>query len=115
MSSNTIDYAVALARLDEEMLRRFPGVDRSDPAAADRKLLEEGKLNENELLQLYSKVCGVEQIDEDEVGVQSQHLMDVGGLPVSVAADGAQMVVLDDVLQNADDRDVIFDDVNFHA
>ena len=68
MSSNVIDYALALRHLDEELLRRFPGIDRSDPAGCDRKLVEEGKLTEAELIALYSRACGVELIDEDEIG-----------------------------------------------
>ena len=68
MSSNTIDYALSLQRLDEELLRRFPGIDRSDPAACDRKLVEEGKVGESELIGIYSKACGVEVVDEEDIG-----------------------------------------------
>ena len=68
MSINVIDYAAALERLDEVLLRRFPGLDRSDPQRCDRSLVEDGKLSENELLQLYSEVCGVELMEEDEIG-----------------------------------------------
>ena len=68
MSSNVIDYALSLERLDQELLRRFPGVDRSDPAGCDRKLVEEGKLTESELITIYSAACGVEMINEDEIG-----------------------------------------------
>ena len=68
MSTATIDYAAALKWLDEEFLRRFPGCDRSDPRVADRKLVEDGKVTESELRQLYSTACAVEAVDEDEVG-----------------------------------------------
>ena len=68
MSINAIDYAGALAHLDEELLRRFPGCDRSDPREADKKLVEEGKITENQLIQLYSDACGVQGIDEEEIG-----------------------------------------------
>jgi hypothetical protein len=68
MSCNAIDYAGALEHLEELLLSRFPGIDRSDPAEADRKLVEEGKLTEGELLQLYAGSCGVELIDEEDIG-----------------------------------------------
>ena len=68
MSTNTIDYAAAFMQLDEELLRRFPGCDRSDPRASDRKLVDDGKLSESELIQLYSRACGVEVVDEEEIG-----------------------------------------------
>ena len=68
MSINAIDYAGALAHLDEELLRRFPDCDRSDPREADRKLVEEGKITENQLLQLYSEACGVQGMDEEDIG-----------------------------------------------
>ena len=57
MSCKAIDYAGALASLDELLLSRFPGIDRSAPAECDRKLVEEGKLTESELLQIYAQVC----------------------------------------------------------
>ena len=68
MTPGSIDYAAARARLDEELQKRFPGIDRSDPAASDRKLVEDGKISESELLRLYAGSCGVEFVEEDEIG-----------------------------------------------
>ena len=68
MTPGNIDYAAARGRLDEELLKRFPGIDRSDPAASDRKLVEDGKITESELLKLYAGSCGVEFVEEDEIG-----------------------------------------------
>ena len=68
MSCKAIDYAGALASLDELLLSRFPGIDRSAPAECDRKLVEEGKLTESELLQIYAQVCAVELVDEEDIG-----------------------------------------------
>ena len=66
MSNNAVDYAAALRKLDEEFLRRFPGIDRSDPKTSDRMLVDEGKISEAQLIRIYSDACGVDFVEEDE-------------------------------------------------
>ena len=55
------------------------------------------------------------QVHQDKVGVGGQNALQIRGGIGGVAADGAQFILLHDVLQNADDGDVVLDDINSHA
>ena len=65
--SGHIDFAAALRRLAEELRRRFADYGGEPSAEADRRLLQEGRIAEPELMELYSRCFGVEPVDENEL------------------------------------------------
>lgn len=64
---------------------------------------------------LNAVLAGHEQVNENQVGVQGQNLVQIGRAVAGVSAETAQAAALHDVLQNADDRDVVLNDEYFHV
>ena len=55
-----------------------------------------------------------EKVHQDHIGPGPQDLMDVGGLSAAVAADLAKISGLHDILQDMNDRNIIFDNIDTH-
>ena len=67
-SEDKVLWSTAVAELAEELSRRFPDVyDPAQPEESDAKLLKEGKIAENELLDVYNRAFGIAPLDENEL------------------------------------------------
>ena len=68
-----IDISAALKKLDAAMKSKFPGdYDGLDPAGSERRLLQDAKITEMQLVELYSEAFGVPVLDEEELGLPEQ-------------------------------------------
>ena len=67
MSSEKFDLNGALARVEAEIVRRFPEFAGVDGRTAERRLVQEGKITEAALVELYSDAFGVPVLEEDEI------------------------------------------------
>ena len=62
-----IDFGSGLTRLGKTLRERFPGYPASGSAEADRELIRQGRLTENELMSIYAASFQLPEIDEDEL------------------------------------------------
>ena len=65
--AGSIDFDAALRHLAEELRRRASDYGDTASAEADRRLLQEGRITEPELMALYSRCFGVEPVDENDL------------------------------------------------
>ncbi|MBR7156322.1 MAG: type II/IV secretion system protein [Lentisphaeria bacterium] len=71
MSSEKLDVNAALQRLTALMQQNFPDYGTAE-AAADFRLVQEGKITEARLVELYSQAFNVPVLDEDELELPEQ-------------------------------------------
>ena len=68
MGDGKVLWSEAVAKLTEELAGRFPDAyDPAHPEASDAKLLKDGKIAENELLEVYNRAFGTAPLDENEL------------------------------------------------
>jgi len=68
-NSNSSPWSKAIDKLTQELAGRFPGeYDPASPESSDAKLLKEGRIAENELLECYNRAFGFAPLDENELG-----------------------------------------------
>jgi len=86
VSSEKFDLNGALTRVEAEIVRRFPDFAGVPGKVAERRLVQEGKITEAALVELYSKAFDVPVPEEDEIVLPemredvSQWAGQVGGL-----------------------------------
>ena len=67
-NGDKILWKAAIAKLTEELAKRFPDAyDPAHPEESDAKLLKDGKIAENDLLEVYNRAFGIVPLDENEL------------------------------------------------
>ena len=70
--SGKLKITSSLEKLKKYFSEKFPEYDAANPAASDRKLVQDGKLTEAQLIAVYAEVFGVSVVDEEEFQLPEQ-------------------------------------------
>ena len=66
MEKQDIRWAEAIRKLQDELSKRFPGeYDPASPEESDARLVRDGRIAENDLLECYNRAFGIAPLDEN--------------------------------------------------